>query len=127
MLLLVRFPVEVYVGNLFCGAVVGDGGGEFGGDVACVRAIVVNGELACALAVALESFIHSSSDNALLKLFVRLVVLVLVVVAGFVGSGFGARLNRLDGGVVGVGLVTALFSLLRFVSFGRPSTQARQT
>ena len=56
-------------------------GGEFGGDVACVRAIVVNGELACALAAALESFIiHSSSDNALLKLFVRLVVLVLVVV-----------------------------------------------
>ena len=120
MLLLVRFPVEVYVGYLSCEVVVGDGGGEFGGDVACVRAIVVNGELACALAAALElaSFIvNSSSDNALLKLFVRLVVLVLVVVVvGFVGSGF-ARLNRLDGGVVGVGLVTALFSLLRFVSF----------
>ena len=93
---------------------MGDVGEEWGGEVAFVRATFVEGLFAFAVALDCSSSIcRSSSDNALLKLSARLVVLVLVGVVGFVGLGFGARLNRLDGSVVGVGRVACpLLSLL---------------
>ena len=96
------------------GFVVGDVGGEWGGEIDCLRITFVKGGPACALAAALgcSLFIcRSSSEIALLKLFVRLAVLVLVGVVGFVGSGFVARLNRFKDGVVGVGLCVLPSSL----------------